>query len=248
MKKLKVVIVGEACVDRFIYCKINRLSPEAPVPVLIPVTTELNQGMSGNTCANIKALVPNSQVIHFSNLKQVTKTRYVEKKTNHMFLRVDEGDDNIESFKWSDDYKHFIEEADIVIVSDYDKGYLTDIDLIKIATHSRLSILDSKRKLTDRIINSFDFVKLNEEEWENNTTLNPSNIIVTLGSKGSMYMGEIFPSDDPQETIDVSGAGDTFTAAFAVSYATAPSVPNAIRYANKIASKVVSKRGVKTPA
>tara|TARA_B100000497_G_scaffold115574_1_gene139234 strand:- start:447 stop:1193 length:747 start_codon:yes stop_codon:yes gene_type:complete len=248
MKKLKVVIVGEACVDRFIYCKINRLSPEAPVPVLIPVTTELNQGMSGNTCANIKALVPNSQVIHFSNLKQVTKTRYVEKKTNHMFLRVDEGDDNIESFKWSDDYKHFIEEADIVIVSDYDKGYLTDEDLIKIATYSKLSILDSKRELTNSISNSFDFVKLNEEEWASNNVLNPKNIIVTLGSKGSMYMGEIFPSDDPQETIDVSGAGDTFTAAFAVSYATAPSVPNAIRYANKTASKVVSKRGVKTPA
>ena len=90
MKKLKVVVVGETCVDKFIYCKINRLSPEAPVPVLIPTHTEVNQGMSGNTCANIKALSPDSQVIHFSNLKQITKTRYVEGKTNHMFLRVEE--------------------------------------------------------------------------------------------------------------------------------------------------------------
>jgi len=248
MKNMKIVIIGETCVDKFIYCNINRLSPEAPVPVLIPTHTEKNQGMSGNTCANIKALSPDSQVIHFSNLKQITKTRYVEKKTNHMFLRVDEGDDNIECFEWNDDYIYFLKEADIVIVSDYDKGYLTDRDLIKIATYSKLSILDSKRKLTDRIINSFNFVKLNEEEWENQPTVNPSNIIVTLGSKGSMYMGERFPSDNPQETIDVSGAGDTFTAAFAISYATSPSVPNAIRYANKIASKVVSKRGVKTPA
>jgi len=248
MKKLKVVVVGETCVDKFIYCKINRLSPEAPVPVLIPTHTEVNSGMSGNTCANIKALDPSSQVIHFSNLKQITKTRYVEGKTNHMFLRVDEGDSKIESFKWSNDYEHFIKEADVVIVSDYDKGYLTDIDLIKIATHSRLSILDSKRKLTDRVIESFDFVKLNEEEWENNNGLDDKNIIVTLGSKGSMYMGEIFPSDNPQETIDVSGAGDTFTAAFALSYVTAPSVSNAIKYANTVASKVVSKRGVKTPA
>ena len=79
MKKLKVVVVGETCVDKFIYCKINRLSPEAPVPVLIPTHTEVNQGMSGNTCANIKALSPDSQVIHFSNLKQITKTRYDEK-------------------------------------------------------------------------------------------------------------------------------------------------------------------------
>ena len=248
MKKMKIVVIGETCVDKFIYCNINRLSPEAPVPVLIPKYTEVNQGMSGNTCANIKALSPNSQVIHFSNLKQITKTRYVEEKTNHMFLRVDEGDNNIESFEWKDDYKHFIEEANIVIVSDYDKGYLKDIDLIKIATHSKLSILDSKRKLTDKVINSFDFVKLNEEEWENNLGLDDSKIIVTLGSKGSMYRGKVYPSPDPQETIDVSGAGDTFTAAFALSYATAPSTPNAIQYANITASKVVSKRGVKTPA
>ena len=248
MKNMKIVIIGETCVDKFIYCNINRLSPEAPVPVLIPIHTETNPGMSGNTCANIKALSPDSQVIHFSNLKQITKTRYVEKKTNHMFLRVDEGDDNIESFKWSDDYIYFLEEADVVIVSDYDKGYLTDEDLIKIATYSKLSILDSKRELTNSISNSFDFVKLNEEEWASNNVLNPKNIIVTLGSKGSMYRGEIFPSDNPQETIDVSGAGDTFTAAFAISYATAPSVPNAIKYANTVASKVVSKRGVKTPA
>ena len=140
MKNMKIVIIGETCVDKFIYCNINRLSPEAPVPVLIPIHTETNPGMSGNTCANIKALSPDSQVIHFSNLKQITKTRYVEKKTNHMFLRVDEGDDNIESFKWSDDYIYFLEEADVVIVSDYDKGYLTDEDLIKIATYSKLSI------------------------------------------------------------------------------------------------------------
>ena len=80
----------------------------------------------------------------------------------------------------------------------------------------------------------------------NNTELNHDNIIVTLGSKGSMYLGEIFPSENPQETIDVSGAGDTFTAAFALSYATAPIPANAIKYANKVASRVVSKRGVQT--
>ena len=248
MKKMKIVVIGETCIDRFIYCNINRLSPEAPVPVLIPKYTEINQGMSGNTCANIKSLSPDSQVIHFSNLKQITKTRYVEEKTNHMFLRVDEGDSNIEPFEWRDDYKHFIEEADIVIVSDYDKGYLSNDDLFYIANSSKLSILDSKRKLSQNLIQYFTFVKLNEEEWENNSELDDRKIIVTLGSRGSMYRGKVYPSPNPQETIDVSGAGDTFTAAFALSYATAPSAPNAIKYANITASKVVSKRGVKTPA
>ena len=244
---MKIVIIGETCVDKFVYCDINRLSPEAPVPVLQPINTEVNAGMSGNTMANIKALAPTSEVLHFSNLSQVTKTRYVEKKTNHMFLRVDEGDDKIENFKWSEDYKHFIKDADLVIVSDYNKGYLSNHDLKLISSFSKLSILDSKRKLDSHIIDSFTFVKLNEEEYLNNKELDASKIIVTLGSKGCMYNGKTYASPKPQETIDVSGAGDTFTAAFALSYTTAKSVPNAIKFANKISAEVVSKRGVQTP-
>ena len=244
---MKVVVIGETCIDKFIYCKINRLSPEAPVPILQPMYTKQNASMSGNTVANIKALEPTSKILHFSNLSQVTKTRYVEKKTNHMFLRVDEGDDKIESFVWSENYEHFIQDADLVVVSDYNKGYLSDYALQIIAYKSKLSILDSKRKLTNDIIKDFTFVKLNEGEWMNNKQLDDEKVIITLGSKGSMYQGKIYPSPQPQETIDVSGAGDTFTAAFALSYATAKSVPNAIKFANKVSAGVVSKRGVQTP-
>ena len=233
---MKIVVIGETCIDKFIYCDINRLSPEAPVPVLQPIITVTNAGMSGNTVANVKSLEPSSEILHFSNLSQVTKTRYVEKKTNHMFLRVDEGEDKIESFVWSAEYEYFIQGADIVIVSDYNKGYLSDYDLLKISSHTKLSILDSKRKLNSDIIKYFTFIKLNEEEWLNNKELDSSKIIVTLGSKGCMYNGKTYSSPNPQETIDVSGAGDTFTAAFALSYATAKSVPNAIKFANKISA------------
>ena len=175
---MKIVVIGETCIDKFIYCKINRLSPEAPVPILQPMYTKQNAGMSGNTMANLKALSPEHKLLHFCNLSQVTKTRYVEKKTNHMFLRVDEGDDKIDPFEWSDDYIHFIKDADLVIVSDYNKGYLSDYDLEKIAFHSKISILDSKRKLTNHIIKHFDFVKLNEGEWRNNIELDDFKILL----------------------------------------------------------------------
>ena len=245
---MKIVVIGETCIDKFIYCKINRLSPEAPVPILQPMYTKQNAGMSGNTMANLKALSPEHKLLHFCNLSQVTKTRYVEKKTNHMFLRVDKGDDKIDPFEWSDDYVYFIKDADLVIVSDYNKGYLSDYDLEKIAFHSKISILDSKRKLTNHIIKHFDFVKLNEGEWRNNIELDDENIIITLGSKGSMYQGKLFPSPNPQETIDVSGAGDTFTAAFAINYLDTKSVTSSILFANEVSAKVVSKRGVQVPS
>tara|TARA_B110000977_G_scaffold63982_1_gene87043 strand:- start:174 stop:917 length:744 start_codon:yes stop_codon:yes gene_type:complete len=246
---MKVLVIGETCVDEFIYCKINRLSPEAPVPILNPTRTERNAGMAGNTTSNVKALSPQSEVSFITSPNRITKTRYVEKKTNHMFLRVDKGEDNINKFSWDSFKKLTITEADVVIVSDYNKGYLSDDDLDKIARYSTLSILDSKRKLTQDLVKQFTFVKLNEDEYQSSSNLiqNSKNVIVTLGSKGSMYGGKVYPSPNPQETIDVSGAGDTFTAAFAISYFKSPSVSKAIKFANQKSSEVVSQRGVVTP-
>ena len=246
MKK-QVLVIGETCVDKFIYCEVNRLSPEAPVPVLNPIRTVKNNGMAGNTIANVKALLPECSVITFSPIKNPSKTRYVEEKTNHMFFRFDEGDNEIEPFKWSDDYVHFIKNADLVIVSDYNKGYLSDEDLKEIGYHAKLSILDSKRKLTNDITKHFTFVKLNEEEALNNSGLDKSNVITTLGAAGAMFKDVVYPSPQPQETIDVSGAGDTFTAAFAVSYLDTRSTTLSILFANEVSAKVVSKRGVVTP-
>ncbi len=243
----KVIVIGETCVDEFIYCEVNRLSPEAPVPVLNPIHEVTNAGMAGNTVANIKALSKECDVLLFSQCNSITKTRYVEDKTNHMFLRVDKGDTDVAPLEWDKKYKDFIEGADLVIVSDYNKGYLSDYVLKNIGVNSKLSILDSKRKLSNSITKHFTFVKLNEEESLNNPGLNKSNIITTLGAAGSMYKDVIYPSPNPQETIDVSGAGDTFTAAFALNYLETKNVPTSITSANELASKVVSKRGVVTP-
>lgn len=244
---MKVLIIGENCVDKFIYCKVNRLSPEAPVPVLNPIKTTTNQGMAGNTLANVKALALDCYVTSLSQRESITKTRYVEEKSNHMFLRVDEGESKITPFRWTLDYDILIGQADIVIVSDYDKGFLSNSDLKEIGRKSKLSILDSKRKLTNDIIKNYTFVKLNESERLSNPSLTLDNIITTLGKKGAEYKNILFESPKPQDTIDVSGAGDTFTASFILKYFETKDERIAIKFANEKASEVVSKRGVVIP-
>ncbi len=244
---MKVLVIGEICVDQFVYCEAKRLSPEAPVPVLNPVKTVKNQGMAGNTLANVKALAPDYYTMSLGQNEPITKTRYVEEKSNHMFLRLDEGETTITPFKWTMDIDVLIGQSDIVIVSDYNKGFLSNIDLKEIARKSTLSILDSKRKLTNDIIEEFTFVKLNESERLNNPQLTTDNIITTLGKKGAEYKNVLFESPDPQDTIDVSGAGDTFTAAFIVKYFQLKDERAAIKFANRKASEVVSRRGVVTP-
>ena len=249
INQIKVLIIGETCVDKFIYCNVNRLSPEAPVPILNPLYTTHNAGMASNTAANVKALCPNSSISYlFTQHGDITKTRYIEEKSNHMFLRVDKGEDSIKSFKWSLAVDVMLGEADITIVSDYNKGFLNDLDLREIASKSKLSILDSKRKLTNDIIKDFTFVKLNELERINNSDLTTRNIITTLGKKGAYYDGELFESPNPQDTIDVSGAGDTFTAAFIIKFYQSLEESVAIEFANEKSSEVVSKRGVVVPS
>jgi D-glycero-beta-D-manno-heptose-7-phosphate kinase len=244
---MKVLVIGEICVDKFVYCAAKRLSPEAPVPVLTPVKTIKNQGMAGNTLANVKALAPEYYTMLLGQNEPITKTRYVEEKSNHMFLRVDEGETTITPFKWSMDIDVMIGQSDIVIVSDYNKGFLSNADLKEIGRKSKLSILDSKRRLTNDIVEAFTFVKLNESERSNNPELQGNNIITTLGKKGAEYKNIIFESPDPQDTIDVSGAGDTFTSAFIVKYFQLQDENTAIKFANRKAAEVVSKRGVVVP-
>jgi bifunctional ADP-heptose synthase (sugar kinase/adenylyltransferase) len=165
-----------------------------------------------------------------------------------MFLRLDEGESNISNVELNKDRLNDISNFDIIIVSDYYKGFMTNDDLMIIGKHSKISILDSKRKLSKEIVNSFTFVKLNEKEsLQNSDLLECENILVTLGNKGTKFNNDVYPSPNPQETIDVSGAGDTFTSAFILKYLENSDIKSSIIYANEMASIVVSKRGVATP-
>ena len=244
----KILVIGEKCIDRFMYCDVSRFSPEAPVPVLNPVEIVENDGMAGNVVRNILAMKSDSLVAHWYQDEIITKTRFVEKKSNHMFLRLDDGESNISKVELIDDRIGELDNFNIVIVSDYDKGFMTNDDLLTIGKNSKVSILDSKRKLSKEIVDSFTFVKLNEKEsLQNSDLLECKNILVTLGSKGTKFNDEVYPSPNPQETIDVSGAGDTFTSAFILKYLETGDIKYSIIYANEMASIVVSKRGVAVP-
>ena len=246
----KILIIGEACVDVFKYGECKRLSPEAPVPVFTPIENVLNHGMAGNVRKNLEAMLEGYEIDCVCQSEVLIKTRYIDKKTNHMLLRVDEGEYSVMvPIRLSPELIQRIKEADAVVVSDYNKGFLSEEALQEIAEHAKLSFLDSKKKLHPDTIMAYNYVKLNELEWERNKTNDRKlllKMIVTLGPKGAMYMGTLYPTE-AKETIDVSGAGDTFLAAFVTKYLQVKDVDISITFANKMSSIVVSKRGVNTP-
>ena len=244
----KITVIGESCLDEFVYCNTNRLSPEAPVPVLVPKHTVRTSGMAGNVKRNLEVLTRTTNVKLITQFETITKTRYIDEKSNHMFLRVDNKVELDPTIVCDSFLAEHLQNQDIVIVSDYNKGFLSNEDLEFIGKHSKLSILDSKRILTKEIIDKFTWVKLNKQEAYNNShIMDDDNVITTLGSQGAMWNNTLYPSPKPIETIDVSGAGDTFTASFIYKYYLSNNFKRSITYANEQAGKVVQKRGVSLP-
>jgi D-beta-D-heptose 7-phosphate kinase/D-beta-D-heptose 1-phosphate adenosyltransferase len=248
---MKITVIGETCRDVFVYGESRRLSPEAPVPVFNPAYTEENPGMGGNVVENLKSMDESLSINLIHQSEMIVKTRYVDDKSNHMFMRVDEGEGSIETLILTDNYIDMIKESDAVIISDYNKGFLNEKVLYEIAYHSRFIVMDTKKSISPNLVSNFNFIKLNEHEYRNFNAdakeLYPNKLIVTLGSKGAKYKDNVYPSPDPKETIDVSGAGDTFASAFTLKYVQTKDIEKSIVFANEMASIVVSKRGVSTP-
>lgn len=249
---VKILVIGEHCVDRFIYGNVNRMCPEAPVPVLNPIEIVENNGMSGNVVDNLKTLSDNIEVVHWRQPNKIEKIRFVDKKSNHMIVRVDEGEMSpIDQLSFlSPKQKSTIDESDIVIISDYNKGFLPNSTIIEISKLSKLILMDTKKKLDIELIQHIDFIKLNEIEYGNNKELVDSNsdkFLITLGSKGAKHNDILYPSTNPQDTIDVSGAGDSFAASFILKYFFTKDIGESINFANNVCADVVSRKGVSLP-
>lgn len=256
---MRVLVIGDHCEDLFVIGRAERLSPEAPCPVLNPIRTDFNEGMAGNVAANVKSLESeaNLRVIYQSN--HIIKTRYVDETSGYILLRVDENDKCTAPLSYNEfvrQYEEFhpaIERFDIVLISDYNKGFLTEAVVQKIVEYVQakgsLVFLDTK-KLLGPWSQNIDFVKINEKEYRQQCEHGEPlrfcrRMIVTLGAAGSKDTGtNILVASEKVEVMDVSGAGDTYFAAFATHYFKNKDLVAAMTYANKAAAVAVSKRGV----
>ena len=54
-KQYKILLVGETCQDEYVYGDVDRISPEAPIPVVKYIRTETSNGMSANVKANLES-------------------------------------------------------------------------------------------------------------------------------------------------------------------------------------------------
>lgn len=242
---MKILVIGESCKDVFKYGDCSRLTPEAPVPVFNPIRVVDNGGMAKNVQKNILALGVECNLLTNKNWKDIKKIRFIEQRSNHMFIRVDENDKkygqiDVDSFDFSP--------YDAVVISDYNKGYLTEEDIEKISLLHDNTFLDTKKILGDWCSN-VKYIKINNFEYEKTKHILNENItkklIVTLGSDGALHNNVTYPVKRV-EIKDVAGAGDTFISGLVVKYTETRDIARSIEFANLCATSVVQKRGVNT--
>jgi D-beta-D-heptose 7-phosphate kinase/D-beta-D-heptose 1-phosphate adenosyltransferase len=258
---MNVLVIGDSCEDVFIYGNIERISPEAPVPVFKPTHEEKNGGMARNVTENVEALDMHIHTV--TNKNSITKIRYVENRSGQMVLRVDEHDyceridkDLLEGLKknkfknppfgfgsTTEDY------YDAIIVSDYNKGFLEESDIQHICENNKNVFIDTKKKLGEWIKDA-DYIKINELEYKKNHELLSDDglkdkLIVTLGGNGCRYKGLEYPVKKVPVK-DVSGAGDTFIAGLVRGYLDTNSIYEAIKFAQRCTTVVVQQHGVTT--
>ena len=240
---MKILIIGDSCTDEFIYGECKRICPEAPVPVFSPINSTKNGGMAKNVLNNFLSLNKEKYEVDFiTNKNKILKSRIIDVKTNQMLVRIDDND-QCERFEGLDKLGKY----DVVIISDYDKGFLHEEDIKKLTDKYPLTFIDSK-KVFGKWVMGASFIKINQPEYEKNKANlidYRGQLIVTLGEKGVKWNKLIHPPSRQAEVSDLSGAGDTFFAAFIYHYlAHKRSISNSIYFAQNCSLKVIEKKGV----
>jgi len=241
MKSYKVVLIGDSCEDVYHYGACERLSPEAPVPVLRQTNIVKLKGMSWNVRLNLESF--GVSVRHFTNDKKIVKHRFIDTQYNQHLLRWDEGEEHgVEAFDTN--LLSLYDNIDAVIISDYNKGFLTHDICKQIVNHYKNIPIFVDTKKDDLSCFENCYIKINEKE-NNKIVRYPSDkskIIVTLGNKGARYLDTVYNSK-PVEVFDVCGAGDVFLAALVYKFLDTGSIVEGIKKANKMAAISVSHMG-----
>lgn len=239
-KQLKILLIGDDCLDVYQYGTVERISPEAPVPVFKYQHKEERGGMARNVKINLEEL--GCQVTYMCGQTTV-KTRLIDFRSKQHLLRID--NDNISTPLSYEDVCN-LDGFDAIVVSDYDKGYVSYRLIGSLIDCGIPVFIDTKKVDLDRMQGAW--VKINELEYSKIKSA-CSGLIVTKGGDGAEAKFHNVSVKSPKvEVVDVTGAGDTFLAAFAYQYLLTDDLACSLDFANRAAAVTVQHMGCYAPS
>ena len=239
-KKFNILLIGDACKDTYTYGYVNRISPEAPVPIFEPHYTIHHDGMAGNVRKNLEALGCDVNFLHGAVSK---KNRLIDQRTKQQLLRLDK-----DAISEPVTFETAIPPIyDAIVISDYNKGTVSYELIEELAKEVDVPIFVDTKK-TDLARLSGCYVKINALEKSRATSLPKiDHLIVTQGHHGATWNGWGYPAELVGDVTDVCGAGDTFLAALAYQFLVTNNMPDAVKFANRAAAVTVQHVGVYAP-
>ncbi len=297
----RVLVIGDVMLDRYVSGTASRLSPEAPIPVLRPNASRATLGGAANVALNVAtlgghvslvgvigddaagaevtrllaasgAIVPHLAVA--PGRPTTAKTRFMVGV--HQLLRLDEETtaaiDQPTAAALLALFADALRTADVVILSDYAKGALSDAvlqaALAQASALGRMVIADPKRD-DFAAYRGATVLTPNEHEVRQATHIEAADdaeadragrraldetggdaVLVTRSAHGLTLVRRDQPAlhlpTRAREVADVSGAGDTLVAALAVALGAGASLPEAAMLANITAGISVGKQGTAT--
>jgi D-glycero-beta-D-manno-heptose-7-phosphate kinase len=168
---VKFLVIGDACRDVYIYGSTARKNPEAAAPLLNNLMTATRDGMAANVANNLAALGAEVHTI-LPPPPWSEKERYIDERHGTQLLRVDYDRPSDPLGDLPD-----LSAYDAVVVSDYDKGFVSHDILQKLDGKIPLFVDTKKRELG---LLTEAWVKVNEREHELILTP-PKRLIATLG-------------------------------------------------------------------
>lgn len=239
-KKFNILLIGDTCDDTYTYGYVNRISPEAPVPVFEPQYTIELDGMAGNVRKNLEALGCDVNFLHGVVSK---KNRLIDQRTKQQLLRIDH-DTESKPITFETAIPPIY---DAIVISDYNKGSVSYELIEELVKEVNIPIFVDTKK-TDLARLAGCYIKINALEKSRATSLPDKNhLIVTHGGHGAIWDDWVFPAEIAGDVTDVCGAGDTFLAALAYQFLVTNSMPDAVKFANKASAITVQHVGVYAP-
>ncbi len=293
--KAKILIVGDLMLDRYWTGGTGRISPEAPVPVVNISATEDRPGGAANVAINAASLGAqvnliglcgkddNAQILRqklesfdincrffpVEGMDTITKLRVMSR--NQQLLRMDfeQSFAEVSKTELESAFEQAVESADMVILSDYNKGCLSAPQALieKAMKAGKPVIVDPKgsdfgkykgatlitpnmSELTAITGEAKDEAELVKHAHELRESLNLNALLLTRSEAGMTLFekgqDEFHLPAKAKEVYDVTGAGDTVVSTLAVAMACGLPTQAACVLANLAASVVVGKLGTST--
>jgi D-beta-D-heptose 7-phosphate kinase/D-beta-D-heptose 1-phosphate adenosyltransferase len=300
---LRVVVVGDLMLDEYIFGSVNRISPEAPVPIVAHKSSRSVPGGAANVAKNAAALGAEVIVVGLvgeddagrrleAALREIdgvtgrlvpdpdrptTRKMRVIANQAHQVLRVDFESSHAAEGLVEDGLiaaaNRAMDEADVVILSDYLKGSLTERVVASILANAKtkgvLSAANPKPASAAFFsgagllsLNRIEIAALMGREPETCTQaqelagearrqLGVGCVLATMGDRGlaANWDGGTAEVVAPTvEVYDTAGAGDTVIAAAALGYARCGLNTDVFRFAVEASARVVRHVGVAVPS